>query len=640
MVLVKIGNSGRIRFGRTYGRNESSYELVSKFGISIYYKYYKCQGNGGRGYMSIEPTEETCKTQRLSLFVLLPVLEQKPMFGLLEDSRVKKFMFSNASSEKDGRVTPILRDVFLANVRVHDNNFRPKCIYVAVMLRRIMDAILNKDAMDDKTPDQILQRIPSLIIVVKVTASFREDYVGNKRLELSGQLISLLFEDLFKTMISEAKKSVDTILSKTSRCSRFDFSQGLLGSPRSHLRRLHSQKSIHQSPPLLDRHHLPIPPTGNYRESTSFLFMVQNKFVWAILVIPHPIKLDSGDSPPSPAHDGTIQRLRKDRDLGYNLLIRPPTHLHKSKMKITHRLVIICNIFLNSFNRNTIINLLLLLDISRPASRLVESLNPIYSFPHHQATYHDQSLDTNRDSAAALESQSRTLCILPSHYPSDFPNSMIVEYSAPISMSVIPSEDDCQIPLFGQSLGAHVPSSASQHRPKNAESSSKVTTIQSTASIVTATSYPNSLVLSHMRTDPPSFVKWIVRDSITFGLERSLSTGNWDVKRFKMSRKGMTQYLGWSLNNEKDLIIVPELVKFEVLARLSFIGTLGHMTRILPQFEKSRKVSGPRALQPSQWGMLCPCDTPEGEACGLVKNLALMTHVTTDEEEGPLISLR
>lgn len=37
--------------------------------------------------------------------------------------------------------------------------------------------------------------------------------------------------------------------------------------------------------------------------------------------------------------------------------------------------------------------------------------------------------------------------------------------------------------------------------------------------------------------------------------------------------------------------------------------------------------------------MLCPCDTPEGEACGLVKNLALMTHVTTDEEEGPLVSL-
>ena len=48
------------------------------------------------------------------------------------------------------------------------------------------------------------------------------------------------------------------------------------------------------------------------------------------------------------------------------------------------------------------------------------------------------------------------------------------------------------------------------------------------------------------------------------------------------------------------------------------------------------QVSGPRALQPSQWGMLCPADTPEGESCGLVKNLALMTHVTTDDEEEPL----
>ncbi|MBA0635616.1 hypothetical protein Godav_025858, partial [Gossypium davidsonii] len=104
---------------------------------------------------------------------------------------------------------------------------------------------------------------------------------------------------------------------------------------------------------------------------------------------------------------------------------------------------------------------------------------------------------------------------------------------------------------------------------------------------------------------------------ITTGLERTLSTGNFDIQRFRMHRKGMTQ----------------------VLARLSFIGTLGFMTKVSPQFEKSRKVSGPRALQPSQWGMLCPCDTPEGEACGLVKNLALMTHVTTDEDEGPLVSL-
>ncbi|PHT63382.1 hypothetical protein T459_32746 [Capsicum annuum] len=93
-----------------------------------------------------------------------------------------------------------------------------------------------------------------------------------------------------------------------------------------------------------------------------------------------------------------------------------------------------------------------------------------------------------------------------------------------------------------------------------------------------------------------------------FRAGRALSTGNWDVKRFGMHKKGVT----------------------DVVARLSYIGTLGNMTKIRPQFEKSRKVSGPRALQPSQFGMLCPCDTPEGEACRLVKNLALITHITKD----------
>ncbi|KAK1420274.1 hypothetical protein QVD17_21727 [Tagetes erecta] len=109
----------------------------------------------------------------------------------------------------------------------------------------------------------------------------------------------------------------------------------------------------------------------------------------------------------------------------------------------------------------------------------------------------------------------------------------------------------------------------------------------------------------------------ILKDHITSGLERSLLTGNWDISQFRMHKKGVTQ----------------------TVTRLSFIGAFASMTKTSPQLEKSKKASESRALHCSQFGMFCPCDTPVGEACGLVKHLALMSHITIDENEGPIINL-
>lgn len=98
---------------------------------------------------------------------------------------------------------------------------------------------------------------------------------------------------------------------------------------------------------------------------------------------------------------------------------------------------------------------------------------------------------------------------------------------------------------------------------------------------------------------------------------RAISTGNWTVRRFRMERAGITQ----------------------VLSRLSYIAMVGSMAKIQSQFEKTRKISGPRSLHTSSWGMLCPADTPEGESCGLVKNLAILAEITTDVPPGDVEQL-
>ena len=70
--------------------------------------------------------------------------------------------------------------------------YMQKTRYMALMIRRIIDAIYDPTKLDDK------------------------DYYGNKRLELAGQLISLLFEDLFKSFKSDLKLRIDKELGRQS----------------------------------------------------------------------------------------------------------------------------------------------------------------------------------------------------------------------------------------------------------------------------------------------------------------------------------------------------------------------------------------------------------------------------------------
>ena len=107
----------------------------------------------------------------------------------------------------------------------------------------------------------------------------------------------------------------------------------------------------------------------------------------------------------------------------------------------------------------------------------------------------------------------------------------------------------------------------------------------------------------------PVCVQHVVKSrSVTQGLKYALATGNWGSQKQQQNvRAGVAQ----------------------VLNRMTYISATSHMRRMNTPIGREGKVAKPRQLHNTHWGVACPSETPEGQACGLVKNYALMMAVTT-----------
>ncbi|KAG6821414.1 DNA-dependent RNA polymerase II [Arthromyces matolae] len=108
----------------------------------------------------------------------------------------------------------------------------------------------------------------------------------------------------------------------------------------------------------------------------------------------------------------------------------------------------------------------------------------------------------------------------------------------------------------------------------------------------------------------------VKHQTITNGLKYSLATGNWGDQKKSMSAKaGVSQ----------------------VLNRYTYASTLSHLRRCNTPLGREGKIAKPRQLHNTHWGMVCPAETPEGQACGLVKNLALMSCISVGSYSAPVI---
>ena len=75
----------------------------------------------------------------------------------------------------------------------------------------------------------------------------------------------------------------------------------------------------------------------------------------------------------------------------------------------------------------------------------------------------------------------------------------------------------------------------------------------------------------------------------------------------------------------------------QVLNRLTYASSLSHLRRCNTPLARTGKQAKPRQLHNTHWGMVCPAETPEGQAVGLVKNLALMAYITTGTAQVPVM---
>jgi DNA-directed RNA polymerase II subunit RPB2 len=95
--------------------------------------------------------------------------------------------------------------------------------------------------------------------------------------------------------------------------------------------------------------------------------------------------------------------------------------------------------------------------------------------------------------------------------------------------------------------------------------------------------------------------KVIKSTNLEVGLKTCLATGNFgSAKAGGPSKNGVSQ----------------------VLNRLNYISGLSHLRRISTPIEKTGKLIAPRKLHNTQFGFVCPAETPEGHSVGVVKNMA------------------
>lgn len=79
----------------------------------------------------------------------------------------------------------------------------------------------------------------------------------------------------------------------------------------------------------------------------------------------------------------------------------------------------------------------------------------------------------------------------------------------------------------------------------------------------------------------------------------------------------------WGLSKKQGIV--------QDLNRISYMGFISHLRRVNTPIEGAAvKLRRPHQLSPTQYGMVCPSESPDGASIGLLKTFSMMCHVSFD----------
>jgi len=115
--------------------------------------------------------------------------------------------------------------------------------------------------------------------------------------------------------------------------------------------------------------------------------------------------------------------------------------------------------------------------------------------------------------------------------------------------------------------------------------------------------------------NPSNIYKILKSTIVTIGMKSALATGNFPGGKMG-TKAGLSQ----------------------VMNRLTYLSGISHLRRVSTPIEKTGKLLAPRKLHATQWGFVCPSETPEGHAVGVVKNLSSTALVSLPSSPEPVVA--